>query len=345
MNQSNTTGNTSGKRPTTKLRLLAAAVAVLLALASGEVILRLMDYPAEMKPGAEALGAEWDRLIHRPSAIPGLAYELAPGLDREVFGFRLRTNRLGMRGPEVGAKPAGVRRILALGDSITFGWMVDENQAWPARLAQMLDAGPGRFEVLNLAVSGYSSRDETNLLLQRAPGLSPDLVIVGYCLNDPENEPVQPLSAFYARPAWWQHSNLLRLLWKGIWLLRIERYGGGDYFLYLHRYPPAWQTVTNSFARLGQWSRELHVPVMVAIFPDLSRPAAGYPYAVVHDQVAAAARAAGLDVLDLRPAYDAEPRELTRISAADAHPSPLGHQLAARAILEAVEQLEPGWFQ
>ena len=37
----------------------------------------------------------------------------------------ITTNSLGLRGPELAAKPAGVRRVLALGDSFTFGHAVE----------------------------------------------------------------------------------------------------------------------------------------------------------------------------------------------------------------------------
>ena len=340
------TGASGGAaRPKHRRKWIAAVLAVVLALLLTEAALRLFDYPADYKPSFERLDAEWNRHIHRPSPIPGLAYELAPNVDRQMFGVRIRTNSFGMRGPEFSPqKPGGVHRVIALGDSITFGWKVEATEAWPGRLEQMLNAGGGGFEVLNMGVSGYNTREEVTLFLDRGQTFDPDLVVVGYCLNDPENEPVQPLSAFYQPPSWWKHSNLLRLLWKAVWSMRVRYYGGGDYHLYLHRYPPAWNTVMNSFARLGLWSREHKVPVLVAIFPDLSRPAAGYPYAQVHEQIANEARASGLMVLDLRAAFDPHPRELMRISADDPHPSVAGQRVAAAAILDAVLGLKPDWF-
>ena len=76
-----------------------------------------------------------------------------------------------------------------------------------------------RFEVLNLGVGGYSSRDEALLLRHKGMEWNPDPVIMGYFLNDPEIEPVQPLHSQFQEPSWWQHSNLLRLIAraKNLW--------------------------------------------------------------------------------------------------------------------------------
>lgn len=333
-------------RGTAGKRMLAVFVAMALSMVAAEAALRFLGLPAEYAPGRETLDPEWNRLIHRPSSIPGLDYELSPNLDRRMFGVRVRTNRFGMRGPEVGLeKPKGVFRIVALGDSITFGWKVEEEEAWPIQLAIMLNAAGVRAEALNLGVSGFNARDETTIFLQRGKDFDPDLVVLGYCLNDPEYEPVQPLSAFYRDPSWWQRSNLLRMAMKAARSVRVRAYGNGDYQLFLHRYPPAWTTVKNSFARLGMWSREHKVPALVIIFPDLSVPAADYPYAAIHEQVGDEARRDGLSVLDLRAVYDGRPRESMRIADDDAHPSSAGQRLAAEAVRDFILRQHPEWLR
>jgi lysophospholipase L1-like esterase len=52
-------------------------------------------------------------------------------------------------------KPPGVFRIACVGDSVTFGFNVDDADTYPQLLAQQLErAHPGRFQVLNFGIPG-----------------------------------------------------------------------------------------------------------------------------------------------------------------------------------------------
>ncbi len=77
-------------------------------------------------------------------------------------------------------------RIVCLGDSWTFGMGVDQDQAYPQRLASLLrERFPKtEIEVLNLGVLGYSSYQGVALLGTRALDLNPDVVILGFAMND-----------------------------------------------------------------------------------------------------------------------------------------------------------------
>jgi len=106
-----------------------------------------------------------------------------PTSGRDV---RVRTNGLGLRGAEVTQKTAGEIRVLVLGDSITFAEYVDEEETYPAILERALaDAIPGRdVRVLNGGGPNVGTPDEAALLERLAPLVRPDLVLVGFYLND-----------------------------------------------------------------------------------------------------------------------------------------------------------------
>ena len=110
---------------------------------------------------------------------------------RTTFGgheriVHITTNSLGLRGPELAPKPPGVRRVLALGDSFTFGHAVEAAEAWPAVLEQLLNArGGARWEVVNAGVGGYGTGQELLLYDELESRLQPDLVVVGFAVvND-----------------------------------------------------------------------------------------------------------------------------------------------------------------
>jgi lysophospholipase L1-like esterase len=95
---------------------------------------------------------------------------------------RVEINSLGLRGPAVTiAKPLGVRRVLCLGDSCTFG----AAHPYPEMLQQLLDQhAPGRFEVLNGGVIGYTSLHGLEWFERELSELRPDVVTLYFGWND-----------------------------------------------------------------------------------------------------------------------------------------------------------------
>ena len=111
-----------------------------------------------------------------------------PFLDRDdVLFWKLRPsvldhNSKGTVGPEFSvAKPPGRFRIIALGDSCTyFG-----PEPYPQRLQARLNAAqPGRFEVINAGVIGYTSYQGLQRLTHEVASWSADLVIAYFGWND-----------------------------------------------------------------------------------------------------------------------------------------------------------------
>ncbi len=84
-------------------------------------------------------------------------------------------------------KPEGVFRIIALGDSFTFGAGLQIDDSYPKRLERLLNLNISqpKVEVLNFGTPGYSTRNEASFL-SNGFGYSPDLVILQITLNDPE---------------------------------------------------------------------------------------------------------------------------------------------------------------
>ncbi|MFZ5475456.1 MAG: SGNH/GDSL hydrolase family protein [Myxococcota bacterium] len=87
----------------------------------------------------------------------------------------MRTNAAGYRGG-----PPAERAVLCLGDSTTFGWGVEEGEAWPARLAVHL----GR-DVVNGGVPGYSTFQGL-ATIDHALTLRPEVVVLAYLVRDAE---------------------------------------------------------------------------------------------------------------------------------------------------------------
>ncbi|HKQ60820.1 MAG TPA: SGNH/GDSL hydrolase family protein [Candidatus Polarisedimenticolaceae bacterium] len=96
---------------------------------------------------------------------------------------RLRFDRDGFRGPDRPyERPAGVRRLALIGDSIVAAIGCQEEDTAAAVLERLLRASQPevRWEVLNFGVSGSSTGQELVLWRELASRYHPDLVVVGY---------------------------------------------------------------------------------------------------------------------------------------------------------------------
>lgn len=119
-------------------------------------------------------------------------FRLRPGLQATYSSWgrgvttQIRTNSLGFRDEERPAeRRAGVRRVVATGDSITFGIGVNDEDAYPRRLQELLvEQGITDIEVWNAGVPGYAMADHLGFLRKRLLPLKPDVVLLQLSRND-----------------------------------------------------------------------------------------------------------------------------------------------------------------
>jgi lysophospholipase L1-like esterase len=131
---------------------------------------------------------------------PLLFWRIRPSLDRVIWDFTvISTNEQGLRHADpIGPKRDGSRRIVTLGDSVTFGYRIPvvfpnkpddyDPKALSYPLAMERDlraANPDRdIEVVNLSVPGYTSHQGLAWLRRDIGKLEPDLVIACFGWND-----------------------------------------------------------------------------------------------------------------------------------------------------------------
>ena len=105
------------------------------------------------------------------------------------FEHVVSTNSFGMRADELeGEKPAGIRRIIGLGDSFAMGYGVERQDSWLEVLERSLNTrteesgSPVRYETINAAVPGHDPVFSYQMLYRRAIRFQPDIVILA--VND-----------------------------------------------------------------------------------------------------------------------------------------------------------------
>jgi hypothetical protein len=171
------------------LRVLLLQFAIVVAVLAGlELVLRAIDlrYLRQSAHVGQAAVYGYDA---------DLGWSPVPGSRSAFFGSRtiaVRHNSLGLRDIEPGATAKPV--MLFLGDSLTWGYDVEETERFTDILRQRL---PG-FTIVNAGVSGYGT-DQEYILLQRLwPVVKPSVVVLIVCTdNDRQDNMSNRRNDFY----------------------------------------------------------------------------------------------------------------------------------------------------
>jgi lysophospholipase L1-like esterase len=108
---------------------------------------------------------------------------------RYTWGHLVENNKYGFREREFKIpKPSDVYRVMVLGDSLTWGVGLDVEERYTAIAETLLNKAfpQKKFEVLNFGISGGPTIRERDLLQKFKGVTNPDLIVVGFCLNDPQ---------------------------------------------------------------------------------------------------------------------------------------------------------------
>jgi lysophospholipase L1-like esterase len=100
------------------------------------------------------------------------------------FAFTAETNAIGIRDHEVDLQSKDRFRVLALGDSFTYGWGVENIDAWPKVVERLMSGKERVTEVLNLGCPGTSVDAYAAIAEKAIPLLRPDVVVVGVLQGD-----------------------------------------------------------------------------------------------------------------------------------------------------------------
>jgi lysophospholipase L1-like esterase len=134
------------------------------------------------------------------------------------------TNSLGFRGPDFEPqKPAGTFRVIALGESSTFGFHNTDTSTYPYLLQELFrdHALPYRVEVINAGFPYYNSSSILNLLTHELGDYAPDLLTLYNGYNDC-GWPEQVNLRFRAQ-VWLQRHSAIYLVFKE-YVLTDKRY-------------------------------------------------------------------------------------------------------------------------
>jgi hypothetical protein len=191
-------------------RLRRAASALLVSTLAGFAIAEIVCRAKFGAPLAERLPLMEVRANKRRG------FEMIPASEHYTYEQRVRVNNLGLRGDDVLAKEPGEVRVLALGDSMTYGQGMGETETLPHQIELALrararaDAGSRarsdassagasstsaapNVRVINGGVRSYNTEQELGLLEEMAETIRPDVVVLFWFANDVDDPGIEGL--------------------------------------------------------------------------------------------------------------------------------------------------------
>jgi lysophospholipase L1-like esterase len=168
-----------------------------------------------------------------------LGYVMRPGFQgtfRQDYEDHFEINSLGLRDRDYGDRAPGTLRVLAVGDSYTFGAGVRLEETFAKRLEALLDERGLRAEVVNAGTSGYGTLQYAALVRRLVPVYRPDAIVVMVTFNDPGNDaatergifPSLKVGEHPARRWLKRHSHLAKRMWLAYLRLAEPRYSFAD---------------------------------------------------------------------------------------------------------------------
>jgi lysophospholipase L1-like esterase len=308
----------------------------------------------------------WNYPQIRYRSDPALIFSLQPGQRGFSADKPVTINERGYRGADVPFdRTPGKRRVLFLGDSITFGYGVRDSEVVTERVRSLLRQQGVDVEIVNTAVPSYNTEQEVASFERDGQRYRPDWVVVGVCWNDindksdvrvnANGELVDAAAAgteseatFASSPTGYALRNALkrsRLLYASMerWrafsasrtpdehmLFRMDVLNGRD----TPRIAGGWQRMESAFRELHALTEKNGQRLLVVTFPipltlESDFSASSYPRRLTEF----AARE-GISFLDLTAAYRAafSGHESLYIAYDGDHPNAAGHDVAAAEI-------------
>ena len=303
-------------------------------------------------PPVHAIWVSDDDSFYERSTNPVLNYRIKPSFQRMTHSGQATSNEHGFRDqPRTQHKPADVRRILLLGDSVVEGInYVDDENTISRHLERLYP--DSRTEVLNLGTSGYCTLAEVTLLQEHGLAFQPDLVVLLFVENDYNNfNPEHTVAGGVRdRPAWAKRLFVASHLYRYL-SLRFNWFGFAD-----ESDPTTWNrkaigrnNVVDGLRRLRELANENKFDVMIVPWPVFEDRSIDHPNTegskpLIIERLAAMN---GLPARRIDTAFDSgwrsisplpNPRKHFTVRGDGMHPNNLGSAMAAKLIHAIIDQ-------
>ena len=331
-----------------------AVTSVIVVFGGAEVLLRYAGFTTR---------GTWSAPCYQPIPeighlfIPGFRGTMYKGISSRWQDVAIRINAHGLRGAEFPlAKPPGLQRVLVLGDSFAFGYLLPEEDAYPSQLQGVLDAhrGANRVQVINAGVPGYGIDNQAALLEYRGLAFEPDVVVVTASPGDVadagsrkgpdsgnDHTDMDSELRLYHLVQTSALMNLMQYLFLASVVMtdpKITLDRGLHATTLSQSVRRALDRYEQQFAHLAQIAQQRGLPVLFAAYPGQLELFSDNT--VVHERWRTLATSHGAGFVDVLPAFKAERRQDLYLPA-DGHTTREANRLMAEAIATALQSILP----
>ena len=308
--------------------VLGLATAAML-LAAAEISARVFD------PFGISHFEESSKLWLDYVSDPLLVFRLPPHTQKTYQGVMISTNAFGFRDREIERKQDGELRILLLGDSITFGYGVSDEETYGRKLESILTSELGRkVRTVNAGMGGFNTVQEAAFLENQAAAIDPDVVSLLYLPNDIDSNipPFNPGEAIYGNA-----SKVTRILLEKSWLFRLAVFASTEpepkRLAELGIRGRGAKDSLTALARIAALCRQRRVPFETFFYREKEESGAGARFIdELFSQVSRVGVENGFLVTDIGPWWGNRDRRSVTNSVVDWHPNARGHEVLASGI-------------
>lgn len=262
-----------------KRKILLSIFSTILTLFIIEGILRLLNLPAELDKNFQRKDLDWteENVILNSAGYRDDEHDLSR--DTETF------------------------RIYALGDSYTYGWLVnDYKKTFPKILEENLKKKTNKkIEIINAGSPGFSLGEMVNRFISEGKYYYPDLVILG--INDDEAND----SKTYRQPADLKLNPLIKnshiyQFTLGNYFKQISEKVNHEYVLNIYRDPMSeeWKKFSEHILSLQNQASKINAKLAIVLFPHIhpNSPDSPYDYYPYHEKFKSFAAENGIYLFD-----------------------------------------------
>ncbi len=314
--------------------LFLMVVPLALFLLMSEVFLRIylrshVFYDVEMSRYARSLKLD--------SPNPLIGHHHIPRSEATLMGVSVRINADGFRDDEYSVARSEKRRIMFLGDSLTFGWGVEKEKTFEHLLEHDLDQIVPT-EVINLGIGNYNTTQEVNLFIDKGLKYRPDQVVLFYFINDAEPMPRK------ARFPGLGNYRIITFYWSRIKAIRsrfAETPSFKEFYSALYSdQATGWKKSKTAFLELRDLAAKHGFDLKVVLLPELHQ-LEPYTFIGEHALILGFLQKEGIATLDLAASFGSvkDPQSLW-VAMDDAHPNARAHRLIAKYTLDFLRESE-----
>lgn len=313
-------------------KILAFLTAFIIFLLFGELLIRIYlhyytVYDIEM--------TRYGLYMKKESDNPKIVFEHRPNSSMKLMNVMVNINSDGLRNREYPVERDNKYRIIFLGDSLTLGWGVDENETFANILEEKLNS---RFptEIINFGIGNYNTEQEVNLFLEKGLKYKPDKVVLFYFINDAEVTPT--------KSKWWflGYSELISFYWSRIHAIMDKNLPSNsfkDYYsaLYVEN-QPGWITAKKSLLQLKELSQTEGFQLQVVLLPEL-HDTKNLIFGDSYDKISRFLGKNNIDYINLGKLFENEKNEMELwVSYDDAHPNMVADKKIAEALTDFISK-------